>query len=523
MRVQLIHAPIYENPRAVQATRPSLPLGLAYIAAAIRDGGHAVSVLDAVALGLDQTTRDGRLQYTGLGPEAIAEAIDSEAEVIGIGALFSFSWPLIRRIIHVLKQRHPDKVIVCGGEHFTEMPDHSLATAPIDYIVLGEGEQSLLALLDALESGAPDPAALPGLAFMRNGAAVNTGRRGRIRDVNALPWPAWDLFEPRAYYTHGYIMGVDAGMTMPILATRGCPYACTYCSNATMWQRRWYARDPANVVDEIEHYHREYGAVNFPFHDLTAILRRSWIAAFCEELLMRDLPITWQLPAGTRCEVVDREVTDLLRRTGCHSITFAPESGSARTRKLVGKKMTEENLMRAVRAAVRSGLNVSSFFVIGFPRDTAADLRQSLRLAFKLAVAGSNDIAMSCFFPIPGTQLYEELVASGRIEPSDEILLTPMFSMDAAIGEPNNYCEALSARSLTGFKYAILLTFYATSFLVRPWRAFHIAWNVLRGHETCRLDIFLNSQKKRLLKGIRTLWGRSPARPLDSGFRHEGE
>ncbi len=496
MRIQLIHPPIYVNLKAVQATRPSLPLGLAYVAAALREDGHEVSILDAVMAKPEQITEDGRLHYYGLRPEEVAEAADPTAEAFGISVLFSFTWPIARRIIQCLKERYPETPIVGGGEHFTGMPEYSLNSSPIDCIVLGEGESTARELFRAMEQGSPDWSAIPGLAFRHNGKMLKTPGRPRILDVDTLPWPAWDLFDPPAYYRHGHVMGIDRGMTMPMLATRGCPYACTYCSNAMMWQRRWCAREPKDVVDEIAQYHRVYGAMNFPFHDLTAILKKEWIVAFCEELLRRELKISWQLPIGTRCEVIDDDVTRLLCATGCHMVTFAPESGSERTRKLVGKRMTEASLMRAVRASVRNRLTVTNFFVAGFPHDTSADLRQSVRLAFRLAVAGAHDIALSIFFPIPGSQLYDELVASGRIVPSDEVLLAPIFSMDAKLREENNFCRALSARTITRMKYAVLLTFYLTQFAVRPWRVFGLLWNVLHAREQTRLGVFLINRKK---------------------------
>lgn len=499
MRIQLIHPPIYFNPSAVQATRPSMPLGLAYIAAALREDGHTVSMIDAAMAAPEQVSTDGRLQYLGLRPEEIAADIHPDTQAVGISVLFSFTWPLVRQIIRHVRDSRPDLLIVGGGEHFNGLPEYSLRDAPLDYLVLGEGEETVRELFRALEQDAAVDQ-IPGLAFLRGGAYVQTPRRERIRDVDAIPWPAWDLFDPKAYYAHGHVMGVNAGMAMPILATRGCPYACTFCSNAEMWRRCWRARAPEHVVDEIEAYHRRYGAVSFPFHDLTAILRRDWMIAFCEILARRKLNISWQLPVGTRCEVIDEEVAAWLQRTGCHAITFAPESGSERTRKLVGKRLKEPGLIRAVRASVRHGLAVSNFFVAGFPHDTAADMRQSVRLAFRLGLAGAHDIALSIFFPIPGTQLYRELEAAGRISLSDETLLAPIFSMDAVLDEKNNFCAHMSAAAVTRWKYSILLVFFLTQFIARPWRPAQLLWNVFRDKETCRLDIFLNERKRRCLR-----------------------
>src|SRR5262249_18634088 len=163
-----------------------------------------------------------------------------------------------------------------------------------------------------------------------DGTVHKNPRRDRIRGLDEIPWPAWQLFDVKAYDDNKLVTGIHYGLTVPILATRGCPYQCTYCSSPNMWTTRWYARDAKDVASEIEHYHRVYGAKNFPFQDLTAILKREWVVEFTKEILAKKLDITWQLPAGTRSEIVDDEVAQLLKASGCRSVNFAPESGSER-------------------------------------------------------------------------------------------------------------------------------------------------------------------------------------------------
>ncbi len=114
-----------------------------------------------------------------------------------------------------------------------------------------------------------------------------------------------------------------------MLATRGCPYSCTFCSSPDMWTTRYYARSPASVVDEIADYVERYGISNVDFEDLTAFINRDWILAFCAELVRRDLHISYQLPSGTRSEALDAEVLAPLWRSGCRNLTYAPESGVA--------------------------------------------------------------------------------------------------------------------------------------------------------------------------------------------------
>jgi radical SAM superfamily enzyme YgiQ (UPF0313 family) len=238
----------------------------------------------------------------------------------------------VRELLHKLRAAFPKVAIVCGGEHFTAVPELSMEQAPIDFLVLGEGEETAVALFRALELGL-DHAVIPGIVYRAaDGTVQKNPRRDRIKNVDQIPWPAWEYFDIEAYSSNRLVSGIYYGKTVPILATRGCPYQCTYCSSPNMWTTRWFAREPKDVIDEIETYHKRYGATNFPFQDLTAILKRDWVVDFCNEVERRGLKITWQLPAGTRSEIIDEEVASLLVRSGCRSLNFAPESGSERTR-----------------------------------------------------------------------------------------------------------------------------------------------------------------------------------------------
>ncbi len=509
MRTQLIHPPVYLNVHAMTALRPSMPLGLAYIAATLEQAGHSVSVIDAVAEAPDRVTSDGQLHRLGLSPDEIADRIAPDTEVIGVTNMWTFSWPLVRDILRTLKHRHPDKALICGGEHFTGLPRLSMEQAPIDYIVLGEGEETIVELMRTLESGERDPGDMPGVAFRRDGEIVLNERRARVTAVDALPWPAWDRFDLRAYNEHALLNGVNAGMTVPILATRGCPYQCTYCSSPGMWTTRWYPRDPVDVADEITHYVKTYGARNFPFQDLTAIIKKDWIVTFCNEIIRRKLDIVWQFPSGTRCEVIDDEVAELLQKSGGRHLAFAPESGSERTRKLIKKRMTTQGLFNAVEASVRHKLNITAFLVIGFPHDTKEDIQETVRFVRTLAKKGIDDIAIGFYFPIPNTEIYRLLVEQGRVDYSDKCLMTPIFANDEKLRPENNYCEHLTARQLTRTKYWLLLNFYGLSLLHHPGRFFKMFVNVVRGRETRKMETFLIELKRKSLLWVRSKFRRA--------------
>jgi radical SAM superfamily enzyme YgiQ (UPF0313 family) len=412
--------------------------------------------------------------------------------------------------------------IVCGGEHFTAVPDLSMQQAPIDYLVLGEGEETAIALFRALELGV-DTSVIAGIAFRGPGGEIRKNpRRDRIRAIDELPWPAWDLFDVRAYDEHKLVTGIHYGRTVPILATRGCPYQCTYCSSPNMWTTRWYARDPIDVVDEIEFYVRRFGANNFPFQDLTAILKRDWVVAFTSELVRRKLDVTWQLPAGTRSEIVDDEVARLLRASGCRSVNFAPESGSERTRKHMKKMLTDEKLFRAVRAAVKNGLNVGCFLVLGYPTDEPEDMRATARMIRRLARAGVDDVSAGFFFPLPSTEIYHELERQGKVRLDDAFLKLPVYVHNKFMTDDRNYNQHMTAKQMTRWKYWIVANFYLTSFAMRPLRLLRIVWNFARGRETSKMESFLQETRRKFSLRLRKR-APAPGRAVDGvGARAAG-
>ncbi|MGH7806315.1 MAG: B12-binding domain-containing radical SAM protein, partial [Candidatus Binatia bacterium] len=491
MKIQLIHPPVYLNLKAWTALRPAPPLGFAYVAGALENAGHCVSVIDALAEAPEQTIREGRVMRLGLTVEQILARIVPDAEVVGVTNMWSYSWPVIRELLREIKAARPDVVLICGGEHFSGLPELSMEQAPIDYIVRGEGEEAIVELVAALERGDLEPSKIAGLVWRDGEKIVRNPPRARVEAIDSIPLPAWHLFDLDSYNEHGLKTGIDYGKMVPIIATRGCPYSCTYCSSPRMWTTKWLARDPVLVADEIEHWAKTYDANNFPFQDLTVVIKRDWIIAFCKEIIRRRLDIRWQLPSGTRCEVIDEEVADLLYRSGCRALAYAPESGSDEVRKRIKKRMKREGLMEAVDAAVKSGLHLTCFIVLGFPHDSEAEIRENIAFVRELARRGVEDLACGFFFPIPSTELFDYLMEKKRIELTDDFLLTPILSHDRYLTEDRNYSEHLSAKRLTMYRLLLLLNFYTVSFLMRPRRIWRTLVNLVRGREESKLDSFI--------------------------------
>jgi anaerobic magnesium-protoporphyrin IX monomethyl ester cyclase len=504
--ITLINPPGIKTFSGLQMHTPNPPLGLAYVAAALTEAGFQYRVIDATGEALDAVSpypdRDDFL-VQGLTLDEIVHRIDPETEVVGISCMFSTLWPLTHRVAVAVREKFPDALLVLGGEHGTAVPEHVLTTSPFDVVVLGEGEETFVALLRARAEGrALDT--VHGLAFRREGRVVNTGLSARRRDVDEIPAPAWDVFPIDEYIERHQTNGINLGRSMPMLGTRGCPFRCTFCSNPGMWTQRWIARDPKRLVDEMEHHVRKYRVTNFDFQDLTAIVKRQWIVDFCRELIGRGLNVTWQMPSGTRAEVFDDEVAGLLYRSGCRALAFAPESGSPAILKAVRKQVDLDHMLTAMAAAVRGGLKLSCFIVIGFPDDTPASLRQTLSLIRRMAMLGVHDVAVSKFVPYPGSELFRRLQREGKIQLDDQFFVSPM---DFYTAKAPSYADAVSTRRLYWTMVWLFVNFYVISFALRPWRVVYaLGRAALTGREETRyakwfMDICFTRRRWRRLAG----------------------
>lgn len=464
------------------------PLGLAYVAAALERAGHRVTVVDA--LGEAPTARHPaahpQLAAFGLSIDEIVRRIPDGVAAIGLSVMFSQSWPHVAALCTALRARFPDVPIFLGGEHVTGTWEHVLSTCPaVTLCVLGEGEAGAVDVIAHAEGRLPLER-IPGIAYRRDGRPVRSPARPRIRAVDTLPRPAWHLFPLENYLSAGYGHGVDRGRSIPMLATRGCPYQCTFCSSPAMWTTRYYKRSVREVVDELEDYVRLYRITNVDFEDLTAIIDRQWILDFCAELKARGLRVTFQLPSGTRSEALDEEVLRALAENGCRNITYAPESGSPRILKLIKKRVKLPRLFESMTAAKRVGINVKANLMIGFPDETRADLARTLWFGLRAAWAGVDDIPLFPFSPYPGTELYERLRAEGRVPPQSADYFASLGYMD--LGAPVSYSAHLSALELQVVRLVGMSAFYATNFARRPWRIPALVRNVLTGRNETVLE-----------------------------------
>lgn len=468
--ITLIKPPIIFSKNSY-STPLTMPLGLAYIAAVLEKAGYQAKIIDCPGLAVSciRHTPDNRFKVQGLEEERSIELIDPETDIIGLTIMFSQEWPHVRNYINRIHERFPRAVIVVGGEHPTAMSEYTLRDCPaIDYLVAGEGELTMLELVYKLRSGKPVHD-INGIAFMVGGEFYKTALSPRLADIREMPWPAWHLINVENYFQPNFTMGIGYGRNMAMLATRGCPYQCTFCSNPTMWTTRYVMRPVKDVVDEIEYDIKTYAANSIDFYDLTAIVKREWILEFISELERRNVRIVWQLPSGTRSESLDEEVVRGLAKTGCGFLVYAPESGSERTLHMIKKRVNLKNLERSIRTALQKGVVVKINFIIGFPFESRIDMLKTLLFVWRMALIKAHDCNISSFSPYPGSELFDELNrngAFGTIE--DEYFENLMTQFDFTMTK--TYCRHAGSFEIMLYRIFGMGLFYFLSYVRSPKR-----------------------------------------------------
>jgi len=383
------------------------PLGPAYVAAAAREAGHDVRLLDCTFLRRD---------------EALGMALAANAEVVGISCMATM---LDDCLWFAERLRGRCRLLVAGGPLPTCGPEEFLAH--FDAIVRGEGEATMVELLAAHESGA-DIGAVPGVVTPRAAGAGDMPAPAPPRpfapDLDRLPFPARDLLPNAAYIRHGRRRYGSSVTT--VMSTRGCPFACEFCSNVVFGES-YRARSPVSVVDEVEQA-LALGYDRISFADDVFTLERDRVLAICDEIRHRGLRFTWECLA--RVDSVDEALAREVRRAGCTRVYFGIESGNDDVLRLMNKRITAAEARDAVEAAHRAGLEVGAFFILFYPGETDDTVLETLRFAGSLPL---DYLGLSMPYPLPGTALHERLRERIRRDarPDGSFILNQELTYDA--------------------------------------------------------------------------------------------
>jgi anaerobic magnesium-protoporphyrin IX monomethyl ester cyclase len=483
VRVALVRGPIVSTLRAFN-NEATPCIGFAYIAAYARKRGYSCEIVDAIGEGLSQfwpLPQFPGYHCQGLTFERILARIPRDVEVIGFSGMFSGEWPVMRHLIRVVRKAHPNALFVVGGEHITALTEFSLRDCPeIDLCVRGEGEHIFYEVLETYRLGG-DYGRIGGVSFIdAAGNYAEVGGLSRIREVDGIPWPEWPEGYMERFWEKGKSYGVQTERDMPIMASRGCPYQCTFCSSPSMWTTRYILRDIDDLVAEIKSYAARYNITALQFYDLTAITKKRWTIEFCNRLIAEGIDIKWSLPSGTRSEALDGETLSFLKRTNCNYLVYAPESGSPETLEKIKKRIDLGKLTDSVLEAKRQGIIVRTNLIIGFPHETRRHVFETIRFGLYLAWKGADEVSINIFSPYPGTEIFAGLVGQKKFEISDDFFLRlTSLNSDYWSFKPLNCNPNMGPRELAFYRIIFMLLNYILGYVVFPSRIVRTLRNIL--------------------------------------------
>jgi anaerobic magnesium-protoporphyrin IX monomethyl ester cyclase len=373
------------------------PLGLLYLAGSLRHHGFEVKLVDACVE----------------GKAAVLEALrDFRPAIVALTCLTPGRKKALE-LAELAKSLDPSATVVLGGAHptilFRQILEHY---AFVDVVVLGEGEQTIVELARGL-----DLAEIRGIAYRSGGRVVRTRHRENAPDLDALPFPPWDLVDFGKYQARGQgvFRGIDLARDprVSVIFSRGCSGHCDFCSTWWTW-KGWRHRSARNMVDELEGLYRRHGIRHFCFADDALTIDRSATIALYDEILARGLEIAFH--ATTRTDAVDEEVLRKLAAAGCDQISFGVESGSQAILERMGKANDVAHAERATRLAQECGLAVTALLIIGNVGETEETLLDTIRF---LQRAQPTDVGcVGGLWILPGTKLYRECKERGFIDDS---------------------------------------------------------------------------------------------------------
>lgn len=375
MRVLLINPKMYY--------RRGLPLGLAYIAAVLRENGHDVKVYDPAPY--DKTTLQQALKRF-------------QPECVGI-ACMSPSFFMAAEMAAQVKQ-YADIPVIFGGVHPTSMPLETLENKNIDYIVIGEGEITCLELVNAIEKQKP-VRGIKGIGFKDGKRKALTSPRPLIENMDTIPLPARDLFPMRWYTQRSTQIRGSWYRQTGMFTSRGCPSDCVFCASKIMFGRRFRPRSTEKVVDEIEMLLGKYRLEALTFDDDSFAVNRERAINICKEIRKRKLDFIWH--AQMRTDTVHDDVVQEMAKSGCIQASFGVESGSLKVLKAMHKGNSPEDAIRAFGICKKYGIKTLANFMLGNPEETLEDIEMTRQLAHKLD-ADYNGFYIT--MPYPGTELY---------------------------------------------------------------------------------------------------------------------
>ena len=377
------------------------PIGLGYLAAALRQNKFSnIYILDCLKEGVSY---DKLRQYFK----------ELKAYLVGF-QVFSSNLDSVIKSIDILKQECPGTIVIVGGPHISATKTEALEEIKLaDFGFMGEAEDSLPLLAKRLinfERIALED--IPGLIWREDGVVrMNPGIF--INNLDRLAFPSWDLMPPEDYPDNPQGVFYKNFPIAPIITTRGCPYACTFCGSGVNMGKKLRLRSIKNVLDEMDILYRDFGVREFHIIDDMFNFYKERVLEFCQGIKQRNWKISYTFPNGIRLNHLDREMLQEMKETGLYAFTVGVESGSQRMLYAMKKNLSLELIEDKINLINSIGIEPSGFFIIGYPGERVEDIQATIKFAKKLKLKRAH---FSNFLPLPGTEATNRLLENKEID-----------------------------------------------------------------------------------------------------------
>lgn len=365
------------------------PLGLLYLGAELEKAEYRVNILDTQVEHTD--IKETAQRCTALKPDIVGIYCNTSN--------FQHAVELAKEIKNNL-----GIPIIFGGPHATTRPEEVLRSESVDYVVIGEGELTIVELMDFLSGQIPGLALsdIKGIGFKENNQLIINPRRELIEDLDSLAFPARHLL-PMKKYRPSPNQYKRLPMTT-MMVSRGCPFNCTFCDVETIWTRQYRCRSVQNVISEIKSLIKDYGIKEINFWDDVWGVNKQWIEEFCDAIIKEKLDLTWCCEC--RVDTVDRELLKKMKKAGCWCIFFGVESLDKEILEAINKRITIEQVTNAFSWTKEAGIETRANLILGLPKETPAKVREIIK---ELCRLNPDYVKFNILTPYPGTVLYKEI------------------------------------------------------------------------------------------------------------------
>jgi len=392
MRVLLINPRYDETNYRYKVNKLCPPLGMGYIASMLLRDGHEVEILDMEA---------ERTEWHSL-PALLKKGPCDLVGIHGTTPIMHY----IARCATLVRETWPGIPIIVGGPHASLLPESVFNEMPeVDYILRGEAEYTMAEFVRRLANGGSnsDFADIPGIGFRNGNEFFISDEIPLIDNLDALPFPAYDLLPLDSYFYKSRL--VETGTEeciFTVMSSRGCPNGCIFCDESALYGRKFRARSPENVVDEMEVLVKNYGISHIVFYDASFMVDRIRIQRICRLILDRGLKTSWR--ARVRADSITEPIVKIMKEAGCTTLAIGVESGSQRILDIMGKRTTIGEIEEAFRIVKDAGLWTVGYFMFGTPGETKEESFETVEFAKRL----DPDWALFTHAtPLPATELFE--------------------------------------------------------------------------------------------------------------------